>query len=140
MTITPYLFFGGHTVDALAFYQEVFNGTIEAVMKYSDYPGPIPEGTLAPGFEDKVMHSAIRLGESMLYASDGSGPSSEMKGFMLHYPVQTNGEADRIFAALSVGGNVIMPLETTFWSPYYGMLEDKFGVGWMISIPQECSE
>ena len=68
-------------------------------------------------------------------ASDGcSSQKSKFEGFSLELSVQSEAEADRAFAALAEGGKVTMPLAKTFWSPRFGMLEDKFGIGWMVSV------
>jgi PhnB protein len=67
-------------------------------------------------------------------ASDGCGETQSFSGFSLSIAVGTEAEAERIFRALSEGGNVTMPLTKTFWSPKFGMLTDKFGVGWMVSV------
>jgi PhnB protein len=67
-------------------------------------------------------------------ASDGCGGPLEFKGFSLSITVPTEADADRVFGALSQGGKVTMPLAKTFWAPKFGMLEDKFGIGWMISV------
>ncbi|MGH8105247.1 MAG: VOC family protein, partial [Arenimonas sp.] len=82
-----------------------------------------------------VMHSSFRVGETILMASDGCDDKSTFRGFSLSLSVPTEAEADRVFALLSDGGQVTMPLGKTFWSPRYGMLIDRFGVGWMVNVP-----
>jgi PhnB protein len=95
----------------------------------------MPPGMLAPGFENKVMHSSFRVGQTTVMASDGCGTEkSGFDGFSLSLAVPTESEADRYFAALADGGNVTMPLGRTFWSPRFGMLRDRFGIGWMINV------
>ena len=92
---------------------------------------------MQPGFENKVMHASFRVGETTIMASDGCGAGSTFNGFSLSLSVSSAAEADRAFAALSQGGTVTMPLGKTFWSPCFGMLTDKFGVGWMVGVPCE---
>ena len=91
---------------------------------------------LAEGFENKVMHASFRVGESTVMASDGCSPEDgKFNGFSLSISVPGEADADRVFAALSDGGTVKMPLTKTFWSPRFGMLEDRFGIGWMVIVP-----
>ncbi|MEK6700816.1 MAG: VOC family protein [Planctomycetota bacterium] len=136
--VQPYLFFGGRCEEALAFYTKAIGAQVEMVMKFSDSPQPMPPGMLQPGFENKVMHSSFRVGESTIIASDGCGEGGKFEGFSLSLAVKTEAEADRAFAALCEGGKVTMPLAKTFWSPRYGMLTDRFGIGWMVSVPAAC--
>ncbi len=90
---------------------------------------------LPPGFESKVMHSQFRVGDTVLMASDGCETTTNFVGFSLSLTVPTVAEADRVFAALADGGKATMPLAQTFWSPRFGMLTDRFGIGWMITLP-----
>jgi PhnB protein len=105
------------------------------MMRFKDSPEPCDPGMVAPGFENKIMHASFRIGETMVMASDGCGPDApKFGGFSLSLSVPTEAEADKAFAALAEGGKVNMPLTKTFWSPRFGMLEDKFGIGWMINV------
>ena len=80
------------------------------------------------------MHTCFRVGQTSIMASDGCGTEAEgFRGFSLSLAVNSEAEADRYFNALADGGKVIMPLGKTFWSPRFGMLTDRFGVGWMIN-------
>ncbi len=75
------------------------------------------------------------IGQTRLMASDGcSADKPSFEGFSLSISVPTDAEADRAFAALAEGGQVRMPLSKTFWSPRFGMVQDRFGIGWMISV------
>ena len=132
--VQPYLFFGGRCEEAIAFYRKALSAEVEMVKKFSESPQKAPPGQLAPGWEDKVMHASFRVGPSTIMASDGHGPGQEHKGYALALNVATEGDADRAFAALSEGGKVTMPMARTFWSPKFGMLTDKFGVMWMVSV------
>ncbi len=135
VTVQTYLFFGGRCEEALAFYQGAVGAEVVMMMRYADSPAPLPPGSIAPGFENKVMHATFRVGATTLMASDGRGPDGGFRGFTLSLAVPDEAEADRAFAALVDGGEVVMPLAKTFWSPRFGMLTDRFGVGWMVSIP-----
>lgn len=136
-TIRPYLFFNGRCEEALQFYKEAIGAKIGMVLHFNESPDPVPPGILAPGFESKVMHSEFTVGGSSILASDGCDANSTFDGFQLNLTVKTVEEANRSFAALSAGGEVRMPMGKTFWSPCYGMLTDKFGVGWMVMVPAE---
>lgn len=133
--VITYLFFGGRCEEAIAFYAKAIGAKPGMSMKFSDSPDPTPPGMLAPGFENKIMHAEFKIGETSFFGSDGCDPSTKFEGFRIAYSVATEAEADKAFAALSDGGKVDMPLTKTFWSPKYGMLTDKFGIGWMVMVP-----
>ena len=90
---------------------------------------------LPPGSENKVMHATIHVGSSNLMLSDGRCDGKPVfNGFSLSLNAASVAEAERLFAALADGGAVQMPLAKTFWSPRFGMVADRFGVGWMVSV------
>lgn len=134
-TAQSYLFFSGRCEEALEFYKTALNAKILMVMRFSESPDPTPPGMLAPGFENKIMHCSFQVGGTTIMASDGCDPQSRFDGFRLALSVPTEAIADRVFNALSDGGKIDMPLVKTFWSPRYGMVTDKFGVGWMVMVP-----
>ena len=134
--IQPYLYFGGRCEEAIEFYRTAIGAEVLFKMNFNESPEPPPPGVLKPGFEKKVMHASMRIGESVIMASDGSGNDKPMCGFSLSLTTPNESDAKRFFASLSEGGNVTMPLGKTFWSPCFGMLVDKFGVGWMVTVPQ----
>jgi PhnB protein len=137
MQVQPYLFFDGRCEEALEFYKKALGIKVEMLMRIKDSPDPVPPGMWPPGSENKVMHAAFHLGNSLVMASDGMAKGNpEFKGFSLSLDAASEAEADRLFAALGQGGKVQMPLGKTFFSPRFGMLTDKFGVGWMVIIPQ----
>lgn len=131
--VQPYLFFAGHCEEALEFYRGAVGAEIQMISRFKDSPEPQPD--LPADFGDKVMHVSFRIGESIVMASDGRGEGEpKFEGFSLSLTVPDEAEADRAFAALSEGGAVTMPLMKTFWAPKFGMLQDRFGVGWMVSV------
>ena len=133
--IEPYLFFNGRCEEAIHFYQQSLGAEVQLMMRYRDAPVPPHAGSLPPGNEDKVMHATLRIGNSTLMASDGMCEGKPVfEGFRLSFAVADVAAADRIFTALGAGGSVQMPLAQTFWAPYFGMLTDRFGVGWMVSV------
>jgi len=135
MQVQPYLFFDGRCEEAVDFYRRALGAEVQLLMRYKDSPEPPPPGMVAPGSENKVMHVAMRIGEAVVMASDGScSGQTRFAGFSLSITVPTAVDADRVFAALADGGTVTMPLTQTFWSPRFGMLSDRFGVGWMVNV------
>ncbi len=136
MQVQPYLFFDGRCEEAVEFYRRALGAEVEMLMRYRESPDPPPPGMVAPGSEDKVMHASLRIGESVVMASDecSIGAQPTFDGFSLSISVADAAEAKRRFDALADGGKVTMPLGRTFWSPCFGMLTDRFGVGWMVSV------
>lgn len=135
--INPYLTFSGRCDEALAFYQQAVGAEIQMVLRFNESPEPTPPGMLPPGYESKVMHSSMKIGNSIVMATDGCDPAVKFDGFTLTLTVATMAEADKYFAALVEGGQTVMPLTKTFWSPRFGMLKDKFGISWMVMVPGE---
>lgn len=136
--VQNYLFFSGRCDEALAFYKEHLSADVKFMIRFNESPEPMPEGVLQPGFENKVMHAEFSLGNVRVMASDGCNDVEKFSGFRIALSVPTEEETRRIFNALaSEGGKVDMPLMKTFWSPLYGQVTDKFGVGWMVMIPGE---
>ena len=133
-SVQTYLFFGGRCEEALAFYGTAIQAKVDFVMLHQDNPQPPPPGVLQPGFEKKVMHATFRIGDTGFMASDGCEEGPGFSGFRLALTVATEAEADRAFAALAEGGQVDMPLQKTFWAPRFGMLTDRFQIGWMVSV------
>jgi PhnB protein len=133
--IQPYLFFNGSCEQAVEFYRKALGAEVEMMMRYKESPEPPQPGMVPPGFENKIMHSSFRVGQTTVMASDGcSAEKASFQGFFLSLSVPSETEADRAFAALADGGQVRMPLTKTFWSPCFGMVADRFGIGWMISV------
>lgn len=136
MTIQPYLYFSGRAEEAIAFYRNALDAELQMLMRFEESPEPAPEGALAPNWGSKVMHASVRIGESTLLLSDGCAPNDPgFKNFSLTYLAKDPAEADRAFAALSEGGQTRMPLGRTFFSPRFGMVEDRFGVLWTLFVP-----
>jgi PhnB protein len=135
--VQPYLFFDGKCEEAIEFYKSALGAKVDMMLRFKESPVPVPAGQCAPNSDDKIMHSAFRVGETLIMASDGmAGGKPEFKGFSLSVTAKDAAEADRLFAALGKGGQVQMPLGKTFFSPRFGMVADKFGVGWMVIVPQ----
>jgi len=132
-SVQPYLFFGGRCDEALDFYRSALGAEVVMLSRFKESPEPTPG--LPDCFADKVMHATFRIGETMLMASDGRCEGeANFEGFSLSITVSDEAESERVFAALSERGLVTMQLEKTFWAPKFGMLQDRFGVGWMVSV------
>ncbi|HSJ81830.1 MAG TPA: VOC family protein [Thiobacillus sp.] len=135
MQVEPYLFFNGRCEEALDFYRSALGAEVTSLMRFKDSPEPMEPGMVPSGSEDKVMHANLRIGETQIMASDGDcAGQPDFRGFSLTITVPDAADADRMFAALADGGQVQMPLARTFWSPRFGMLVDRFGLGWMVNV------
>ena len=133
--IQPYLFFNGSCEEAVEFYRKALGAEVEIMMRFKDSPEPHQDGMVPPGFENKIMHASFRIGQTTVMASDGcSAEKPSFEGFSLSLSVSSESEADQVFAALAEAGQVQMPLTKTFWSPRFGMVTDRFGIGWMITM------
>jgi PhnB protein len=133
--VEPYLFFNGNCEEAIQFYQKALGAEVEMMMRFKDSPEPAQPGMVMPGYENKIMHATLRIGRTKVMASDGCGDGkSAFEGFSLSIAFGSQEEARKAFAALSEAGKVTMPLGPTFWTPLFGMLTDRFGVGWMVGV------
>jgi PhnB protein len=133
MKTNLHLVFAGKCDEAFGFYEQVFGTKRLMTMKYSEAPAGSPT---APEMADKVMHTAMPLGSITLMGCDAPmNYTQSMGGFQVSVDSTDETEVKRLYAALSDGGSVQMPLAPTFWSPLFGMCTDKFGVAWMVSVP-----
>jgi len=134
--INPYLFFGGRCEEAIEYYKTHLGAEVEMLMRYKESPEPPPPGMVPENWGDKVMHASFRIGATTVMASDGCSNEDEcFEGFRLSLTLPDQDAARKAFAALSDGGEVMMPLTPTFWSPLFGMCTDRFGLGWMVTVP-----
>jgi PhnB protein len=134
MGIEPYLFFNGRCDEAVEFYKKALGAEVLMLMRYKESAEPPPPGMVPAGWDNKIMHTSLRIGNANVMASDGCSEGVNFQGFSLSLTVANEAEAKRAFTALSDGGQVQMPLGKTFWSPCFGMVADRFGVGWMVSV------
>jgi PhnB protein len=133
MLIQPYLFFEGRADEAIEFYKKTLDAKVEMAMRFKDAPD---QSMISPGSADKVMHAAIKIGDAVMLMSDGRNTGKpNFQGFSLTIYPKDEAEADKLFGALSAGGEVRMPMDKTFFAKRFGMVADKFGVGWMIIVP-----
>ncbi len=138
MQVQPYLFFDGRCEEAIEFYRRVLRAEVQMLMRFKDSPEPPQPGTCPPGSENKIMHASLRIGETRVMLSDGRCQGRpKFDGFALSVDAPDEKAAERLFAALSDGGEVRMPIAKTFFSPRFGMTADRFGVTWMVIVPQQ---
>ncbi|MDM0011535.1 VOC family protein [Variovorax sp. J22P168] len=131
-----YLSFNGNAAEALAFYAQALGGKILYSMTFAE--SPMADQTPAD-FKQKIMHATLEARGHQIMASDlPPGMAFEgYKGFSLSVQSKDVPEGRKLFDALAAGGKVTMPYAATFWSAGFGMLEDRFGVPWMVNCEQE---
>jgi PhnB protein len=137
----PYLNFSGNAEEAFEFYKSVFGGEFKSVVRFKDMP---MEGVDIPeSDQDKIMHIALPIGDTLLMASDtlealGQQLVQGNNNYVCVVP-ESREEAGRIFNALSRGADIEMPISDQPWGDYFGSLKDKFGVMWMVDYgePQQ---
>jgi PhnB protein len=135
MNVQPYLSFEGRAQEALDFYKSALGAKVDVVMQFKDAP---PEMKASPESGDKIMHSAFHIGDTQIMATDGQCTGkATFSGITLTLNAASNGEAEKLFNALAQGGQVQMPMAETFFAHRFGMVADKFGVGWMVLNPKE---
>jgi len=133
MQVQPYLQFEGRCEEAIAFYRRALGAEVEMLMRFKDAPDP---NTATPATAEKVMHASLCIGESTILASDGRCTGKPgFQGFALSLTAKSDAEAERLFATLADGGQVQMPMTKTFFASRFGMVADRFGVGWMVYVP-----
>ena len=128
--VNPYLNFNGSTRRAMTFYNECFGAKLDIM------PMPDAQGQPSTDPNSRVMHACIsRNGQSILMASDTMPSHTLQPGNNMHVSIQCESvaEIERLFAALSHGGVVKVPLADTFWGARFGMLTDQFGIQWMLN-------
>ena len=134
-----YLNFPGNTAEALALYGSVFGTSLVTKMTFGEVPWMPNVPQSAKG---KIMHAQLPITDAVhLMASDfveGVSPGKFLRGndFNISIVAKDKAEADRAFSRLSEGGQVRMPLANAPWGPYFGMCTDRFGVQWMVSLPE----
>ena len=135
MMLAPYLFFDGHCEAAIDFYKIALGAEVEALMRFRDAPPQDGPSRLPPGSEDKIMHACLKIGSAQFMVSDGmctGDGKPRFDGFSLSLTVPDVPTAERLFGALAADGEVRQPLGQTFFAPSFGMVADKFGVGWIV--------
>jgi PhnB protein len=134
MYVQPYLFFDGRTQEALDFYQKAAGAKVESLMRFGEAPD---QSQIKPESKNKVMHAQFKIGDTAVLISDGRNQGNpKFDGFALTIQCKDATETEKYFGALSEGGQVEMPLGKTFFAKRFGMVADRFGVGWMVILEQ----
>ena len=134
MKLTPYIHFGGNARAALDFYKNVFSGKIQQLGTYGESPMPADED-----YKDKVMHARLIFDGNMIMVSDvfKGQPVSTNGNIQLSIEMDDVNKMEEVFNKMAEGGTVTMPLADQFWGAKFGMLKDKFGVGWMFNCEKK---
>jgi PhnB protein len=134
-SLNTYLHFNGNCEEAFDLYQKVLGGKNPMKMTFGEAPTGSPT---PPAMKSKIMHTRIQVGDDWLMGSDApTDRFSKPKGFAVSYNCDTPAEAERVFKALSAGGQVMMAIQETFWAQRFAMFTDKFGTPWMINCEKQ---
>ena len=134
MKLHTYLNYGGNCEQAFRFYEQHLGGKITMLMRRAEQPD---QSVTWPGWEESVQYASMELGETELMAADVPPDRFQpMRGAYLSLTVDKSEEAERIYALLSEGGQIFMPIEETFFAFRFAMLRDRFGTSWMILHPK----
>jgi len=133
MRLTTHLTFGGDCAAAFRFYERALGGKLETVVTYGETP---LAGSVPPAWRDKIVHATLNIGEAVLAGADVEG-YERPRGFFVLVNTRDAAEAERVFAAVSEGGRVTMPLQQVFWSAAFGVFIDRFGVPWEVTTDQD---
>lgn len=134
MQLHTYLNYGGNCEQAFRFYEQHLGGKITMMMRHGEQPGP---SQVSPEWNGKILHARISLGGTDLLGADI--PPDRFQPIRSAYLSLTLGsieEADRVYALLSDGGQIFMPMEETFFASRFAMLRDQFGTSWMLLHPK----
>jgi len=131
MQVSPYLNFKGECEAAFTFYERCLGARLGPIFRY----GGSPMADQAPaGWQDKIMHGSLTIGDLVLMGADVAPDKyEELKGFSLSIQITSAADAERIFRGLARDGKVAMPLEKTFWAERFGVVVDRFGIRWLIN-------
>jgi len=128
MKMKMYVNFRGTCAEAFRYYETHLEAKVGMMMTHAENPAPTG---VNPEWRDKVLHARISIGDTELLAADV--PSAEpMRSAYLTLTLDSDAEAERIFAALSDGGRALMAMQETFFASRFGQVRDRFGMNWMI--------
>lgn len=135
MKLSSYLNFSGQCEEAFNLYAKVFNARPTGVFRFANSP---MAGQFGPDWDNKVMHIDLPIDGQVLMGSDAPGPHFQKpQGFAVCIEPANETEAERIYKALSEGGDIKMPLQETFWAKRYAQFTDRFGTPWMVNISKQ---
>jgi PhnB protein len=132
MSLTPNLVFTGNAEEALEHYRDALGGDLQ-IMRFGESP---EAAAVSPEWRNKVIYGSLRSPTGAVNVMDAPPDRAGTPGDNILLGIETENDSlvDEIFAKLSAGGTVIMPLGKTFFSPKFGMLADKFGIKWMVNL------
>jgi PhnB protein len=131
MRFNTHLIFNGQCEEAFKLYEECLGGEITLMLKYGN--SPMAQST-PPDLRDKIVHANLNVGDQRLTGVDVPSTNYEKpRGFSVQLNIEGSADAQRIFDILAEGGNVVMPLQKTFWAAHYAVLTDRFGTPWEIN-------
>lgn len=133
MSLSTYLTFDGNCREAFDFYRSVFGGDFDSFQTFADVPPDVP---VSEEEKSLVMHVSLPIGSSVLMGSDKASfgpPLAIGNNFSIAVEAESRERCDELFAKLSAGGSVVMPLQEMFWGAYYGTWTDRFGINWMVN-------
>lgn len=128
MRLDIYLNFPGHCEQAFRFYEQHLGGRITAITRHSEQP---VRGNVPAGWENAILHARMEIAGTVLMGADIPG-AEPMRSAYLTLSLDTDEEAERVYAVLSDEGEVFMKMETTFFASRFAMLRDRFGANWML--------
>ena len=133
MPLNVYLAFTDNCREVFDFYLSVFGGEYLIIQTFADGPADME---VVDAERDRIMHATLSIGDSILMGSDMPSsfapPPTVGSSFSLSYSTSSKEESDALFAKLSAGGTVTMPLQETFWGAYFGSCTDKYGINWQL--------
>jgi PhnB protein len=138
--INTYLTFNGQCESAFKFYKSVFGGEFDYIGRFGEMPPQDNMPKVSDADKNRIMHVSLKIGDTVLMGSDTMSEMGDVDfgdNFAISINAKSKAEADDFFAKLSEGGNIIMPLQDTFWGAYFGQLKDKFGINWMLNFDQD---
>ncbi len=134
--LQPYLMFNGRCEEAAEFYRQALGAEKTMMMRFNEMPAS-EDAHVAPDSGHKIMHMSLQIGDTTVMMSDGMNDGQpKFEGFSLSLTTENDTEARRLFDLLAEGGEVCMPMGPTFWSSCFGMVADKFGVSWMVTVTE----
>lgn len=139
LRMNPYLVMDGNAKEAIQFYEKALDAQVVMVQTFGEMPAN-PDFPLPDSARDRISHALLKVGETDLMFSDTFPGQPVQSSNQVQICIMTDQaeQAKRIYEALREGGQVVMPLQETFWSPAYGIVADKFGVNWSISTEAEA--
>src|SRR5260370_3694791 len=130
MTLHTYLNYGGNCEQAFRFYEQHLGGKIIMMMTHGQAPNP---SNVPSNWKNAILHARLNIGETVLMGADIPPDRFQpMRSAYLSLTVGSTAEAERIYALLSDGGEIFMPMQETFFAFRFAMLRDKFGTSWML--------